>query len=94
MRDYAPLRMFGIVAALLLAMSIVLFIPVLMFFLENRIVPRIPTFISSLTLFTLAAISFLIGFAMQSITAARQQMFMSAYQAIGSVRPIRARGPD
>jgi glycosyltransferase involved in cell wall biosynthesis len=88
MRDYAPMRMFGALALLLALASIVLFVPVGLEFLRTGLVPRLPTFASSLTLFALAVVSFFGGFAMQSIAAARQQNFMIAYQALGSTNPI------
>jgi len=88
MRDYAPMRMFSAAALLLALLSAILFVPVGLEFLETHQVPRFPTFIGSMTLLSLAGLSLVGGFAMQSIAAARQQAFMIGYQAIPSVNPI------
>lgn len=93
MRDYAPMRMFSGAAFVLAVLSLVFFVPVGLEFLETGLVPRFPTFIGSVALFSLACLSLIGGFAMQSIAAARQQTFMIGYQAIVSVNPIRAGTP-
>lgn len=46
-RDYKPLKFFGIVALLLTFLSVGLFIPVFVEYVQNGLVPRIPTLIVS-----------------------------------------------
>ncbi|MDO4921473.1 MAG: glycosyltransferase family 2 protein [Phascolarctobacterium sp.] len=46
-RDYKPLKFFGIVALLLTFLSIGLFIPVFIEYVQNGLVPRVPTLIVS-----------------------------------------------
>ena len=53
-RDYQPLKFFGMIALLLAAVSLVLFVPVFSEFLKTGLVPRFPTLIVS-TVMTLAA---------------------------------------
>lgn len=93
LRDYAPMRMFSGAALVLAALSLVFFVPVGLEFLETGLVPRFPTFIGSVALFSLACLSLIGGFAMQSIATARQQAFMIGYQAIQSVNPIEVGDP-
>lgn len=93
LRDYAPMRMFSAGAAFLAFLSAIFFVPVGLEFLETHTVPRFPTFIGSVALFSLACLSLVGGFAMQSIAAARHQTFMIGYQAIPSVNPIDLAGP-
>lgn len=90
LRDYAPMRIFATVALALAVLSLVLFVPVGLQFLETRLVPRFPTFMSSLTLFSLACLSLVAGFAMQSMAASRHQSFMIGYQAVPAINPITA----
>ena len=46
-RDYKPLHFFGGAAIILAIISLVLFIPVFLQFLQEGIVPKFPTFIAS-----------------------------------------------
>lgn len=57
-RDYKPMQFFGIVAAILAALSIIFFIPVFIEYINEGIVPRFPTFIASAFLMMSALLSF------------------------------------
>ncbi|MBQ7479328.1 MAG: glycosyltransferase [Selenomonadaceae bacterium] len=56
-RDYQPLRFFGILSLLLMALSIFLFLPVFLEYLRTGLVPRFPTFIASAFLMLSAMLS-------------------------------------
>ncbi len=60
-RDYQPLKFFGIVALLLAAVSMVLFVPVLTEFLKTGLVPRFPTLIVSTVMLLTAFLSLVCG---------------------------------
>ena len=57
-RDYKPMQFFGIVAAILAALSIIFFIPVFIEYINEGIVLRFPTFIASAFLMMSALLSF------------------------------------
>ena len=60
-RDYQPLHFFGLSAAMLVIVSLVLFIPVLIEYVETGLVPRIPTLIISAILMLSAFLSVVCG---------------------------------
>lgn len=60
-RDYKPMHFFGVVAAILALLSIVLFVPVLGEYIHTGLVPRFPTFIGSVFLMTMALLSLVCG---------------------------------
>lgn len=61
-RDYKPLHFFGGVATLLAILSLILFIPVFLQFLQEGIVPKFPTFIASAFAMLAALLSLVCGF--------------------------------
>ena len=60
-RDYQPLKFFGIVALLLAAVSLILFVPVFTEFLKTGLVPRFPTLIVSTVMMLAAFLSLVCG---------------------------------
>jgi len=60
-KEYSPLKFFGWIAALLLLIAIVLFIPVFVIYIETGLVPRFPTLIVSGFLSLSALLSFFAG---------------------------------
>jgi len=60
-RDYQPLKFFGIIALLLAAVSLVLFVPVFSDFLKTGLVPRFPTLIVSTVMMLSAFLSLVCG---------------------------------
>ena len=60
-RDYQPLRFFGVIALLLAAVSLLLFIPVFTEFLKTGLVPRFPTLIVSTVMMLTAFLSLVCG---------------------------------
>ena len=60
-RDYQPLKFFGIVALLLIVVSLILFVPVFTEFLKTGLVPRFPTLIVSTVMMLAAFLSVVCG---------------------------------
>ena len=60
-RDYQPLKFFGMIALLLAAVSLFLFIPVFTEFLKTGLVPRFPTLIVSAVMMLAAFLSLVCG---------------------------------
>lgn len=60
-RDYKPLSFFGILALLLIILSLILFIPVFTEYLATGLVPRIPTLIVSTIMMLAAFLSVVCG---------------------------------
>lgn len=60
-KDYKPLLFFSIIAAVLMATSLVLLIPVLFEFYQTGLVPRMPSFVASCFLALFALHSFTCG---------------------------------
>ena len=60
-RDYQPLKFFGMIALLLAAVSLVLFVPVFTEYLQTGLVPRFPTLIVSTVMMLAAFLSLVCG---------------------------------
>lgn len=60
-RDYKPMSFFGILAALLCLLSLILFIPVFIEYLYSGLVPRFPTLIVSAFFMTISLLSVVCG---------------------------------
>lgn len=60
-RDYKPLRFFGYIAGVMALLSVVLFIPVLVEYVDTGLVPRFPTLIVSVVLMLAAFLSTVCG---------------------------------
>ena len=66
-KNYRPMLFFGIVAAVLLCASLVMFIPVLVEYFKIGLVPRFPTLITSGFLAIAGLLSFFIGLCLDVI---------------------------
>ena len=60
-KDYKPLKFFGSLSLVLLIISLVLFIPIFIEFLQTGLVPRIPTLLVSSIMMLSAFLSFVCG---------------------------------
>ena len=60
-RDYQPLKFFGIVSLLLGALSVILFVPIFVEYLQTGFVPRFPTLIVSTVMMLAAFLSIVCG---------------------------------
>ena len=78
-RSEKPLRFFSILGGLLATMSVILIIPVLVTFVEQGIVPRLPTAVLSMGLMILAMLSVSSGLVLDTVTRGRREMKLLAY---------------
>jgi glycosyltransferase involved in cell wall biosynthesis len=67
-RNERPFAFFGIVALVLLALSLALGVPVVLHYLATGLVPRLPTAVLSASLALLAAMSVMLGLMLQTVT--------------------------
>jgi glycosyltransferase involved in cell wall biosynthesis len=76
-----PLRFFGVISMLLATLSIVLAVPVVVTFLEQGVVPRLPTAILSTALMLLASLALTSGLVLDTVTRGRRELKRLAYLA-------------
>lgn len=75
LKDYRPLRFFGICTIALLLMALVLFVPVFVEYLNTGLVERFPTLIVSVTLGLAALQSLVCGFVLDTVVKKDRQRF-------------------
>ena len=78
-RSEKPLRFFTAIGILLMLLSIALAIPVIVTYLEQGIVPRLPTAVLSMGLMILAVLSVSSGLVLDTVTRGRREMKLLAY---------------
>jgi len=78
-RSEKPLRFFTAIGVFLTLTSIGLAIPVIFTFLEQGIVPRLPTAVLSMGLMILAVLSVSSGLVLDTVTRGRREMKLLAY---------------
>jgi hypothetical protein len=102
-KDYKPLSFFSILAAVLLAIAVVLFVPILVDYVNTGLVPRLPTLVVSVFLALMAVQSFACGLILdtqgknQNRTLscnATSYAFCMARKTKGSCSPAEARTGD
>ena len=76
-----PLLFYGVAAVLLASLSVLLAIPLVITYLHTGLVPRFPTAILATGLMLLAALSFLAGLVLDTVTRGRREMRLLAYLA-------------
>lgn len=74
-RDYKPLGFFGIIAAILAAVSIAFFVPVLIDFVQTGIVAKFPTLIVCCFVLLAAILCFFTGLILSNITIRDRKEF-------------------
>jgi glycosyltransferase involved in cell wall biosynthesis len=74
-----PLRFFGVISVMLATLSIVLAAPVVVTFLEQGVVPRLPTAILSTALMLLACLTLTSGLVLDTVTRGRRELKRLAY---------------
>lgn len=74
-KNYRPLLFFGIVAAVLFAVSLILFIPVLVEYFKIGLVPRFPTLITAGFLTIAGLLSFFTGLCLDTIGSNNRKNF-------------------
>ena len=75
LKDYRPLRFFGICALILLLMALILFAPVLVEYFNTGMVARFPTLIVAVTLGLAALQSLVCGFVLDTVVKKDRQRF-------------------
>jgi glycosyltransferase involved in cell wall biosynthesis len=80
-RSEKPLRFFAAIGIFLTLVSIGLAIPILVTYLEEGIVPRLPTAVLSMGLMILAMLSLSSGLVLDTVTRGRREMKLLAYLA-------------
>jgi glycosyltransferase involved in cell wall biosynthesis len=78
-RSEKPLRFFAIIGIFLMLISIGLAIPVIVTYLEQGIVPRLPTAVLSMGMMIVAVLSVSSGLVLDTVTRGRREMKLLAY---------------
>ena len=78
-RSEKPLRFFTIIGLFLVLVSIGLAIPVIITYLEEGLVPRLPTAVLSMGLMIVAVLSVTSGLVLDTVTRGRREMKLLAY---------------
>jgi hypothetical protein len=84
-RSERPLRFFTAIGILLTVVSIGLAIPIVITYLEEGIVPRLPTAVLSMGLMIMAVLSVSSGLVLDTVTRGRREMKLLAYLSQGPV---------
>ncbi len=80
-RSERPLQFFSAIGGVLTAIAIVLAIPIVATYLEQGIVPRLPTAILATGLVLSALLSFVAGLILDTVTRGRRELKLLAYLA-------------
>jgi glycosyltransferase involved in cell wall biosynthesis len=78
-RSEKPLRFFAVIGAFLALVSIGLAIPIVVTYLEEGLVPRLPTAVLSTGLMIVAVLSVSSGLVLDTVTRGRREMKLLAY---------------
>ncbi|MGH6642223.1 MAG: glycosyltransferase family 2 protein, partial [Bradyrhizobium sp.] len=78
-RSEKPLRFFTVIGVLLMLLSVTLAIPVIITYLEEGLVPRLPTAVLSTGLMIVAVLSVSSGLVLDTVTRGRREMKLLAY---------------
>jgi glycosyltransferase involved in cell wall biosynthesis len=84
-RSEEPLRFFTAIGIFLMLVSVGLAIPIIITYLEQGIVPRLPTAVLSMGLTILAVLSVSSGLVLDTVTRGRREMKLLAYLSQASV---------
>ena len=76
-----PVLFYGVFAAILTLVAVVLAVPLLLTYLETGLVPRFPTAILATGLVIVAVLSFFAGLILDTVTRGRREMRRLAYLA-------------
>lgn len=80
-RSEKPLRFFGTLAIMLASISIALSIPVVLTYLEEGLVPRLPTAVLSLGIMLVAVMSLFAGLVLDTVSRGRREAKLLRYLA-------------
>ena len=85
-KEERPLAFFGLVAALLALVAVVLAIPIFVTFAETGLVPRLPTALLSTGLVLLAFLSLACGLVLDTVTHGRKELKRLHYLSLAGPR--------
>ena len=83
-KNYRPMQFFGMIASVMLTISLILFVPVLLQYFQTGLVPRFPTLIISGFIALAAINSFFTGLILSTTVEKDRQAFESRLQMIDS----------
>lgn len=83
-RAERPLMFFSLIAAVLVALSVGLAIPLMLTYLETGLVPRLPTAVLCTGLMLAALLSAAAGLVLDTVTRGRREMKLLAYLSISA----------
>jgi glycosyltransferase involved in cell wall biosynthesis len=92
-RAERPLPLFGALGVALAAMAIGLAIPIFITYLEEGLVPRLPTAVLSTGLMLLAFLSIAVGLVLDTVTRGRRELKLLSYLALRAPGEDRRRNP-
>ncbi len=78
-RSEKPLRFFTVIGIFLMLVSVALAIPVIVTYLEQGLVPRLPTAVLSMGVMILAVLAVSSGLVLDTVTRGRREMKLLAY---------------
>jgi glycosyltransferase involved in cell wall biosynthesis len=87
-RSEKPLRFFSAIGCFLALVSISLAIPVIVTYLEQGIVPRLPTAVLSMGLMIVAVLSISSGLVLDTVTRGRREIKLLSYLAQPALAPF------
>lgn len=90
-RSERPLRCFSMIALALTLLAFILAWPVFVTYLEQGIVPRLPTAVLATGLVIVAVLCFASGLILDTVTRGRREKKLLAYLAQGALHPPKAR---
>ena len=85
-RSEKPLRFFTVVGVFLMLVSIGLAVPVIITYLEEGLVPRLPTAVLSMGLMIVAVLSITSGLVLDTVTRGRREMKLLAYLSQAAIK--------
>src|ERR1700710_2410844 len=88
-RSEKPLRFFTAIGLFLALVSVGLAIPVIVTYLEEGLVPRLPTAVLSMGMMILAVLSVSSGLVLDTVTRGRREIKLLAYLSQGPLTPTR-----
>lgn len=86
-KEYRPMPFFGILSLAMLALSAVLFIPVLTEFFQTGLVPRFPTLIFSGVVAILAILLLVCGIILDTVAKKHRQLFEVNLNILRALKP-------
>ena len=92
-RAERPLLFFSTVAIVLLLVAVFLAIPIFITYLEEGIVPRLPTAVLCTGLTLLSFLNWAVGLVLENVTRGRREVRMLAYLNLSSVNPSSSDHP-